>query len=60
MNVDKMIAIIGYSVLDGLASDITSEMVEKRLQEAKKKANSDEIHFLEEMLKTHKMKEGKA
>ena len=59
MNIDKMINEVGAAVLLGYAPDVTVEKVEKRLQEARENGDPDEIHFLEEMLKIHKLMEDK-
>lgn len=59
MEVNNLIAKVGAAVFMGYVPDVTAEKVEKRLQEARKEGNKNEIHFLEEMLKIHKLKEGK-
>lgn len=57
MNLNNLIYETGLAIMRGYASEVTSKQVEKRLQEARRKGNPDEIHFLEEMLKIHKLKE---
>lgn len=59
MNIDKLLKETQKCVERGFAKEITVEKVEKRLEEAKKAGNSQEIYFFEQMLNFHKKLEEK-